>query len=82
MDTFDELAGRIEGVSRALLHVVAMLEDAELIDGSLLSQEWLQTKLHLHQGTDLSLTADRTLRELAYALAEARAHRRSMALPA
>ncbi|MBV5296317.1 MAG: hypothetical protein JZU58_28590 [Curvibacter lanceolatus] len=82
MDKFDELAGRIEGISRALLHVVAMLEDAQLIDGPLLSREWHQAKLYQHQGTALSAAADRTLRELAHALDGARTHRRSAGHPA
>lgn len=77
MSEFDELAGRIEGISRALLHVVAMLEDARIIDGSLLSREWHRTKLHLHQGTLLSAAADRTLQELAQALDHARIHRQT-----
>lgn len=77
MEKFDELAGRIEGISRALLHVVAMLEDAQIIDGSVLSREWHQTRLHQHQGTPLSASADLTLQELAQALDHARIHRQS-----
>lgn len=82
MDKFDELAGRIEGVSRALLHVVAMLEDARIIDGSVLSREWHQTKLHQHQGTALSAAADRSLKELARTLDGMRMHHRSAERPA
>ncbi|MCO5356554.1 hypothetical protein [Acidovorax kalamii] len=77
MDTadFDELAGRVEGVSRAVLHIAAALEIAGLIDGPQLAQAW-RSALPL-PGFEV---ACRTLQELANALDGARSQRQALAL--
>lgn len=77
MDTadFDELAGRIEGVGRAVLHMAAALEMTGLIDGPQLSQGW-RSALPL-PGFEV---ASRTLQELAHALDGARSQRQVPAL--
>ncbi|AFU47325.1 hypothetical protein C380_18155 [Acidovorax sp. KKS102] len=74
MDTvdFEELAGRLEGVSRAVLHIAAALEIKGLIDGPQLSQAW-RSALPL-PGFEV---AGRTLQELALALDGARNRRQS-----
>lgn len=69
---FDELAGRLEGVSRAVLHIAAALEIRGFIDGPLLSQAW-RSALPL-PGFEV---ASRTLLELALALDGARSQRQS-----
>ncbi|WP_291517514.1 hypothetical protein [Acidovorax sp.] len=75
MDTadFDELAGRLEGVSRAVLHIAAALEIKGIIDGPQLSQAW-RSALPL-PGFDV---AGRTLQELALALDDARSQRQAL----
>lgn len=76
MADFDELAGRIEGVARALLHTVARLEAAGIMDGPGLSGEWRRAG-QAAGATHAQQTAARTLRELAQALDDARRHRQS-----
>lgn len=71
---FDELAGRVEGVSRAVLHIAAALEIAGLIDGPQLAQAW-RSALPL-PGFEV---AGRTLQELAHALDGARNQRQALA---
>lgn len=77
MDEFDELAGRIEGVARALLHLTAELEDRWIIDGPRLARGWRQSLRLQRQDTALRLAAQRTLQELAQALDGARSLRRA-----
>jgi hypothetical protein len=76
MDEFDELAGRIEGVARALLHTVAALEAAGMINGPRLSSAWRQGA-PAADAPGVLPAAGRTLHELAQALDDARRHRRS-----
>lgn len=71
---FDELAGRIEGLSRAVLHIAAALEMRGVIDGPQLSQAW-RSALPL-PGFEV---ASRTLQELAQALDGARSQRQALA---
>lgn len=71
---FEELAGRLEGVSRAVLHIAAALETRGLIEGPALSDAW-RSALPL-PGFE---TARRTLQELALALDGARMQRRAQA---
>lgn len=80
MQDFDELAGRIEGVARALLHTVAELETAGMVNGPRLSGAWRQGA-PTAAGPGVLQTAGRTLRELAEALDGARNHRRSPGRP-
>ena len=75
MDTvdFNELSGRLEGVSRAVLHIAAALEIQGLIDGPQLSQSW-RSALPLPSFE----VACRTLLELALALDDARSQRQAL----
>ncbi len=79
MDTqdFEELAGRIEGISRAVLHLAAALEKSNVIDGSQLAQAWSESIAQHAAGTPLQATAHKTLQELAFALNDARRFRQS-----
>ena len=75
---FDELAGRIEGVAQALLHLTALLEMQGVIDGPRLSRA-----LRSAQGPSVLPvleTARHTLRELAEKLDGARTERQSLGL--
>lgn len=73
---FDELAGRIEGLARALLHTVAALEAAGVMDGPRLAGAWRSGAPARHTPPVLR-TAARTLRELARALDDARSWRQA-----
>lgn len=73
--SLDELAGRIDGVARALLQLTAALEMAEVIDGTRVSQGWRGTA---RTQAEPALQASRqVLLEMADLLDEARAARRS-----
>lgn len=80
MDDFDELAGRIEGLARALLHTVAELEAAGLMDGPRLAGAWRSGAPARHRLPAMQ-TAGRTLRELAQALDDARSWRQARGRP-
>lgn len=75
--TDNELAGRIEGVSRAVLLLIAALEDARIVRGPYFSDSLRQAiqpseKSPAHLGV-----AQKTLQEMADALDKARYRRRS-----
>jgi hypothetical protein len=72
VNAYNELAGRIEGMGRAVLHIAAALESKGLIDGERLSQAW-RSALPLH-GVNV---AGQTLQQMAIALDDARMHRRA-----
>lgn len=72
---FDELAGRIEGVGQALLHLAAALEMKDLIDGPRLSRAWRQAQRP--NVLPVMQTARMTLQELAHALDDARSRRQA-----
>lgn len=74
MQDFEELAGRIEGVARALMHTVVALEQSGLMNGPALTARL--------RGPAPEGAAARTLRELAQALDDARSWRQSRARPA
>lgn len=74
---FDELAGRLEGISRAVLHLAAALEQGNVIDGPQLAQAWRTSIPDGNADTQLRATARRTLTELAAALDDARSFRQS-----
>ncbi len=78
---FDELAGRLEAISRAVLHVAAALEQSNLIDGSQLAQSWRESIPEGKADTELKLAARKSLQELAGALDDARRFRQSRWLP-
>jgi len=70
---FDELAGRIDAVGKALLQVTARLEMNGVIDGPQISQAW---RLAVRPGRTPAHTAShRILQELADALDDARRSR-------
>jgi len=75
MDTtdFDELAGRIEGIAQAVLHLSAAMEIEGIIDGPQLSQSWRRSVSDQSAEADaMRKTAQRTLSELSQALDAAR----------
>lgn len=76
---FDELAGRIEGVAEALLHLTALLEMQGVIDGPRLSEAW--RKARRSNVLPVLETARHTLQELAVGLDRARSARQSPAHP-
>lgn len=76
---FDELAGRIEGVAQALLHLTADLEMRGVIDGPRLAQAWRTAQSP--NVLPVLETARHTIRELAQALDNARTNRQSLASP-
>lgn len=69
---FAELAGRVEGVARALMITIATLEQQRAIDGPALSAALRRSLASAPAGL---ATAARTLGEIALALDEARASR-------
>lgn len=77
---WNELAGRIEGVSRLVLNLTAALEDIGIIDGPRLSATLRECGLK-QAGVGHLQVAERTLGELAQALDDARSWRRSGLLP-
>ena len=76
---FEELAGRIEGVAQALLHLTAGLEMRGIIDGPRLAQAWRTAQSPNVQ--PVLETARHTLRELAQALDDARTNRQAQGSP-
>lgn len=74
---FNELAGRIEGVARLVLHLTAALEDAGTIDGPCFA-DGLRSAVRPSEDAAPHLTAAKqTLVELADALDDARSSRQS-----
>lgn len=69
---FAELAGRIEGVARALMLTIATLENEGRLDGPAMSAVLRRS---LPEPAAELLTAGRTLQEIARALDDARAAR-------
>lgn len=76
MDTqqFDELAGRIEGVARAVLILAQMMEEATDIDGLTLTSQWRESAGQQPKAGILGI-AQKTLHELAQQLDDARSRR-------
>lgn len=70
-EDFDELAGRIEGVARAVLLLAQMMERETDMDGPTLSRQWRQS-LAPQGDADKPGTAHKTLLQLAQALDDAR----------
>ncbi len=72
---YEELSGRIDALSHALLHVTAELEVMQLIDGPRVSRLWRGRRM-CNQGTDLrKQSAHKVLNQLAYLLEQSRSHR-------
>jgi hypothetical protein len=75
-DDFNELAGRIEAISRVVLHLAAALEEGGVIDGPLFTQQ-LRTSLRPRLDASAHLHGARArLLELADRLDDARRYRR------
>lgn len=70
---FDELAGRIEGTTRCLMHLCVLLESSGLLDGPRL--ECALQSQQPRPDTQLRKTAACTMSEIAQALASARSTR-------
>lgn len=82
MDTheFDELAGRIEGVARAVLLLAQMVERETCMDGLTLTRQWRDSVPKQQAGAGIQGTARKTLHQLAQALDDARTrHQESVA---
>lgn len=74
-DEFDELSGRIEGVSRLLLHLIAKLEDSGFVDGPALTEVSRRSAQSLRFDRPNLQATQRTMLELCDALDGARKHR-------
>lgn len=74
-EQFNELAGRIEGVGRALMGMVAELERAGIIDGPRYCDGLEAQAEALHFSRPHLAATQRTLREMAEELDRARRHR-------
>lgn len=74
--TMNELAGRVEGLGRMVLHLVAKLEDAGLLDGPDFTQGLRSAFVLKPDASQLMQAAKRTLHLGADALDEARGWRR------
>lgn len=71
-----ELAGRIEGLGRMILHAVGKLEDLGVIDGPAFANE-LRESIAVDADSDpMMLAAKRTMERAATAMEEARHWRR------
>ena len=68
---FEELAGRIEGVARAVLILAQTMERETDMDGLTLSNRWRESVTPQADGS-IAGTARKTLQEMAQALDEAR----------
>ncbi|MEG1278813.1 MAG: hypothetical protein RSD57_14650 [Comamonas sp.] len=78
---FEELAGRIDALSHALLHVAAELEVMQLINAPRLTKAWRELRM-CSQGTDLRRESAHTvLSQLACLLEQSRSHRDSRSEP-
>lgn len=68
---FDELAGRLEGVARAVLILAQMMERETCMDGLTLTRQWRES-VPLQDDAGSLGTAHKTLHELAQQLDDAR----------
>jgi hypothetical protein len=75
----DELIGRIDGLSRTLLFLIADAEDAGMIDGAVFTDRLRLFADELHHESYGLMASKRTMESMADRLDEARARR---ALPA
>lgn len=78
---FDELAGRLEGLSRAVLTLAWTMERETDMDGLTLTRHWRESVPPQHEERTLRI-ARRTLLELADALDGARKSRQQSVLQA
>ena len=79
MKDFDELAGRIDGMGRALLALAAVLEQAGVIDGPRLTSAMRAMPAPGRANESLLSASRQTLLDLADQLDDARSRRQSRA---
>lgn len=78
-DEFNELAGRIEGVARAVLLLARMVERETCMDGLTLTRQWRES-FPPQAGAGIPDTARRTLHAMAQQLEDVRTrHQESVA---
>ncbi len=78
-DEFTELAGRIEGVARAVLLLTQMMERETCMDGLTLTRQWRKS-FPQQAGAGIPDTARRTLHAMAQQLDDVRTrHQESVA---
>lgn len=75
---FNELAGRIEGVAKAVMCLTAALEDAQIIDGLRFANGLRNVIRPDSQSPPHLAVAQATLREMASALDVARSSRQAL----
>lgn len=80
-ESFDTLAGRIDGIGQALLRLTAELEIQGLIDGLRVSAAWRDVADRRPQATPAHRSAHSTLRQMAQMLDDARRARQSSGRP-
>ncbi len=80
-DNFNDLAGRIEGLSWAVLHLTAALEMKDLIDGPRLSKSWRGALNGGDERSHMRQAGRDYLAKLALLLDDARTARQSAAQP-
>lgn len=80
-ESFDKLAGHIDGIGQALLRLTAELEMQGLIDGSRVSAAWRNVADRRPEETPVHRGAHNTLRQLAQMLDDARRARLSSWMP-
>ena len=78
---FNDLAGRIEGLSWAVLNLTAALEKKEIIDGPHLSTMWRQALNRGNEQSDMRQAAREYLATLAQLLGDARQSRQLIQQP-
>lgn len=78
-DEFNELAGRIEGVARAVLLLAQMVERETCMDGLTLTRQWRES-FPQQAGVGIPNTTHRTLQAMAQQLDDVRTrHQESVA---
>ena len=74
---FDELAGRLEGLSRAVLLLATEMEEETTMDGLTLTRRW-RDSVPQDAASGSLRTARNTLHQLAQALDDARSRRQQL----
>lgn len=74
---FDELAGRIDGVARAVLILAQMMERETCMDGLTLTRQWRESVGPQANAGTLG-TAHKTLQEMAQRLDDARSRHQEL----
>ena len=80
-EQLNNLAGRIDGISWAVLHLTAELEQVGIIDGPRLSAKWRGAVQPHSSDTEMRRASGEYLHKLAHLLDEARSQRQSRLQP-